>query len=71
MPQASVMGIRKAIENSNYTGLLQEHNRLLGDKTRAGQLPLKLKFDYGRNPNGTKRTAPLVLPKPPRIKTRK
>ena len=71
MPQTSVVGIRKAIENNNYTALLQEHNRLLGDKTRAGQLSLKLKFDYGRDPNGTKRTAPLVLPKPPRIEARK
>ena len=68
MPQASVVGIKRAIENDDYTSLLQEHNRLLGDETRAGLLPSKLKFYY-LNPDGTKRTAPLVLPKPPRVKT--
>jgi len=71
MPQASVVGIKRAIENDDYTGLLQEHNRLLGDKTKAGELPLKLKFDYGQNPDGSRRTAPLVLPKPPKRGARK
>ena len=58
--------IKKAVERSDVTGLLLEHNRLLGDKTRAGRLPLKLKFDYGQKPDGSKRIAPLVLPKPPK-----
>jgi len=70
MPQASVVGIKRAIENDDYTGLLQEHNRLLGDETKAGVLPSKLKFYY-LNPDGTKRTAPLILPKPPKIEARK
>jgi len=65
-PQSS---IKRAIENHDYTGLLDEHNKLLGDETRAGQLPLKLKFDYGRGTVGFKRIAPVVLPKPPRVKT--
>jgi len=65
-PQSS---IKRAIENHDYTGLLEEHNKLLGDETRAGQLPLKLKFDYGRDADGFKRIAPVVLPKPPRAKT--
>jgi hypothetical protein len=63
-PQASVL------ENDDYTGLLQEHNRLLGDETKPGLLPSKFKFSY-LNPDGTKRTAPLVLPKPPKIEARK
>ena len=45
--------------------LLQEHSRLLGDETRAGQLPLKMNFDYGKNPDGSRRIAPLVLSEPP------
>lgn len=71
MPQASVVGIKRAIENRDYMGLLREHNRLLGDERRAGQLPKELKFDYGLNPDGTKRTAPFVLPKPPKTEPRK
>lgn len=71
MPQSSVQGIKRAIENRDYISLLQEHNRLLGDERRTGQLPEKLKFDYGQNPDGTKRTVPLVLPKPPKIEARK
>jgi len=58
--------IRKAIERNDVMVLLQEHNRLLGDETRAGQLGLKLNFDYGENPDGSKRIAPPVLPEPPK-----
>lgn len=57
--------IKRAVEEDAYITLLQEHNRLLGDQTRAGQLPLKLNFDYGNGSNGGGRTAPLVLPEPP------
>jgi hypothetical protein len=59
--------IKKAVERDDYMALLEEHNRLLGDETRAGQLPLKLNFDYGKNPDGSKRIAPLSLPEPPKI----
>jgi len=45
---------------------LLEHSRLLGDETRAGELPQKLNFDYGTSPNSTGLTAPLVLPEPPK-----
>ena len=51
--------IRTAVERGDYAALLLEHNRLLGDETKAGQLPLKLNFDYGKKPDGTGRTAPL------------
>jgi hypothetical protein len=59
------MVIKRAVERDDVTGLLLEHNRLLGDETRSGELAVKLNFDYGPNPNGNKRTAPLTLPEPP------
>jgi hypothetical protein len=58
--------IKKAVELEDYVALLAEHNRLLGDETRAGQLPSTLNFDYGERPDGSRRTAPLALPEPPR-----
>ncbi|MHC4259547.1 MAG: hypothetical protein ACYSTF_03940 [Planctomycetota bacterium] len=70
MPQSSIVGIRKAIENEDYRDLLQEHDKLLGSGTRPGLLPSKLKFGY-LNPDGTKRAAPLALPKPLITKPRK
>jgi len=60
--------IKRAVEGGDYTALLQEHSRLLGDKTRAGRLPLKLKFHYGETSEGVKRIAPLVLPERPKPK---
>ena len=58
-PQAT---IRRAIERNNLAALSDEHNRLLGDETTAGQLPSKFAFDYSTTPNGPKRTAPISLP---------
>jgi len=58
--------IRRAVEQKDYSLLLQEHNRLLGDETREGQLALKLNFDYGTDPSGKKMVAPLTLPNPPK-----
>jgi hypothetical protein len=58
--------IRRAIERNSLAALSDEHNKLLGSETTAGQLPSKLGFDYGTMDNGTKRTAPLALPDPPR-----
>jgi len=62
--------IKRAVERGDYTALLQEHSRLLGDKTRAGRLGLKLKFDYGKTRDGVKRIAPLALPEQPRTKVK-
>ena len=62
------MTIKKAVERDDYMGLLEEHSRLLGDKTRAGQLGIKLNFDYGKAADGSKLIAPLSLPAPPEIK---
>jgi hypothetical protein len=58
--------VKNAVEQGDYTVLLQEHGRLLGDETKAGQLPLKLNFDYGKEPDGSRRIAPLALPEPPK-----
>ena len=58
--------IQKAVETNDLTGLMLEHNRLLGDETSAGKLALKLDFDYGGNKDGSKRLAPLALPEPPK-----
>ena len=66
MPQTT---IKRAIEQGDYMTLLREHSRLLGDKTRGGQLPLKLNFDYGKSEDGSKRIAPLALAEPPKSKT--
>lgn len=57
--------IKRAIERDDYTRLLLEHSRLLGDETRAGEISQKLNFDYGTSPNGARLTAPLALPEPP------
>jgi hypothetical protein len=62
-PQAT---IKRAVEQNDYTGLLAEHNSLLGDQSQPGQLVLRLNFDYGRDADGTARTAPLDLPAPPK-----
>ena len=58
--------IKRAIEGKAYSALLQEHSRLLGDESQAGQLAVKLGFDYGQSPDGSKRTGPEVLPDPPK-----
>ena len=68
MPQSV---IKRAIENDDYSALLLEHNRLLGDETRAGRLALKLDFDYGKTSKGAGRIAPLALPEPPRAEAGK
>jgi len=60
--------IKRAIEEGDLATLLLEHSRLLGDKTRAGELALKLKFDYGLKANGKRRIEPAALPEPPQAK---
>ncbi|MDD5326521.1 MAG: hypothetical protein PHY02_01750 [Phycisphaerae bacterium] len=57
--------VKNAVEQNDYTALMQEHNRLLGDETQAGQLALKLNFDYGKGADGNRRISPLALPEPP------
>ena len=57
--------IKRAIEREDFFALLDEHNRLLGDKTTQGLIPIKLDFNYGQNSNGSKLNAPLKLSDPP------
>lgn len=56
--------LKKAVENDDYQGLWQEHNRLLGDDTQRGRLPSAFDFYYGDSSGGTRRTAPLSLSEP-------
>ncbi len=58
--------VKNAVEQGDFAALMQEHGRMLGDETKAGQLSLKLNFDYGKEPDGSRRVAPLVLPDPPK-----
>lgn len=58
--------VKNAVEQGDYTALLQEHDRLLGDATKAGQLPLKLNYDYGKNADGSRRIVPIALPESPK-----
>ena len=58
--------IKKAVEQADYAAAQQEYGKLFGDGARQGQLAEQLKFDYGTNPDGSKRLAPLALPEPPK-----
>jgi len=61
--------IKNAIERDDFNTLTTEHERLLGRQNKPGRIPTKLKFDYGVNPDGSKRIAPLKLPPRPKAKT--
>lgn len=63
--------IKKAVEQNDYRRLLEEHNRLLGSSSAAGELPTKLNFDYGTTTDGRKRTAPPALPNYPKAQASK
>jgi hypothetical protein len=54
-------GIKKAIESGDTNALQQEHNSVLGDVTKAGELNI----DYGKDAGGASITHPLVLAAPP------
>ena len=53
--------IKRAIESGDASALQKEHNNLLGDETKAGELNL----NYGKDASGTLITYPLVLASPP------
>jgi len=57
--------IKRALERKDINTLLLEHSRLFGDTAKTGLLAEKLNFDYGINPDGSRRTEPLELPEPP------
>jgi hypothetical protein len=54
-------GIKKAIESGDIKALQQEHNNLLGDGTKAGELGIS----YGADAGGAVITHPLALASPP------
>ncbi|MHC4075362.1 MAG: hypothetical protein ACYSRR_05805 [Planctomycetota bacterium] len=58
--------IKNAIGKGAFRALQAEHDRLLGTDAMAGQLGLKLGFDYGKAPDGSALLAPLALPDPPK-----
>jgi hypothetical protein len=62
MPQVD---IRNAIARNNYSAIMQAHNKLFGGEGVAGELTSKYKLTFGKNPDGSERTSPLVLPGPP------
>lgn len=57
--------IKRAIEEDNADFLLMEHARLFGNSDNAGEIPKKLDFDYGAADNGSRITAPKILPDAP------
>ncbi|MHC4220784.1 MAG: hypothetical protein ACYST9_00060 [Planctomycetota bacterium] len=58
--------IKKSIEKDAFEILQQEHDRLLGLPKKPGQLSTRLGFDYEKNADGSKRTAPKALPELPK-----
>jgi hypothetical protein len=56
-------GILRAIQRK--TGLEREYDTLFGNKMMAGELALKLRFDYGKDASGKALTAPPELSAPP------
>jgi hypothetical protein len=54
-------GIKKAIESGDASALQKEHNDILGDGTKAGELNI----DYGKDASGAVITHPLALASPP------
>ena len=51
--------IKRAVEENDMNALFQEHNKLLGDERKAGELPTKFNFDYDGS------AVPPALPEPP------
>jgi hypothetical protein len=54
--------IRSAVERDRSAALLAEHNSLFGSENTIGRLIRALDFDYGQNPDGTRRSIPRILP---------
>jgi hypothetical protein len=54
-------GIKKAIESGDISALQAEHNSILGDETKAGELNI----NYGKDAGGAILTHPLALALPP------
>jgi flagellin-specific chaperone FliS len=57
--------LKRAIEKGGGSILLAEHDSLFGSANTVGKLPAAANFDYGKNPDGSVKTAPPTLQKPP------
>jgi hypothetical protein len=57
--------IKSAVEKDKSSTLLAEHDSLFGSEDNIGRLVRSLDFDYGQNPDGSRRLIPRVLPPPP------
>jgi hypothetical protein len=55
-------GIKKAIVSGDISALQKEHNNILGDETKAGELNI----NYGKDAGGAIITHPLALASPPK-----
>jgi hypothetical protein len=60
-------GIKRAIDRKDKQALLAEYKDLFGEGTTAGKLGTMFDIQYP-SPDGAKRTTPLPLPEPPKIK---
>jgi hypothetical protein len=60
------IAIKSAVERGDMSRLMAAHDKLLGDGTKAGELMVKLNYDYGVNDDGSKRLGPLPLPEAPK-----
>jgi hypothetical protein len=56
--------LKRAIEKGGGPILLAEHDSLFGSASAVGRLPAAAGFDYGKNPDGSVKTAPPTLQKP-------
>ena len=57
--------LKRAVEKGGGSALLAEHDSLFGSANAVGKLPVAANFDYGKNPDGSAKTAPPTLQKPP------
>jgi hypothetical protein len=57
--------LKGAIEKGGGTTLQAQHDSLFGSSNTTGKLLTAANFDYGKNPDGSAKTAPPALPKPP------
>jgi hypothetical protein len=57
--------LKRALEKGGGAGLIAEHDSLFGAAGSVGKLPTVAGFDYGKNPDGSAKTAPPTLSKPP------
>jgi len=57
--------LKRGIEKGGGAALLAEADSLFGSVSAAGKLPAAAGFDYGKNADGSTKTAPPTLSKPP------